>query len=162
MPEVLKSIWRDLRCLSPDKKSTLSFAFFLRYCNNITNLLFWVLWAYLAIHKQSDAIKLYKTFVFICRQKNNFIIHIFLEILHRYANFLCWVLWACLATHIQNHTINLWKTLMFICMPKINFITHFFPEILHFKESCNLIGRQHFRPLHGKLEPVIGLVAKYQ
>ena len=77
MSEVLKSIWRDLQCLSPDKKSTLSFAFFLRYCNNITNLLFWVLWAYLPTHKQSDAIKLYKTFVFICRQKNNFIIHIF-------------------------------------------------------------------------------------
>ena len=27
---------------------------------------------------------------------------------------------------------------------KINFIIHFFPEILHFKESCNLIGWQHF------------------
>ena len=35
---------------------------------------------------------------------------------------------------------------MFICMQKINFIIHFFLTILHFKESCNLIGRQHFGP----------------
>ena len=27
-----------------------------------------------------------------------------------------------------------------------NFIIHFFLEILHFKESCNLIGWQHFDP----------------
>ena len=32
-------------------------------------------------------------------------------------------------------------------MPKINFIIHFFLEILHFKESCNLIGWQHFWPI---------------
>ena len=31
-------------------------------------------------------------------------------------------------------------------MQKINFIIHFFLTILHFKESCNLIGRQHFGP----------------
>ena len=34
---------------------------------------------------------------------------------------------------------------MFICMLKIKFIIHFF-EIEHLKESCNLIGRQHFGP----------------
>ena len=36
---------------------------------------------------------------------------------------------------------------MFICMRKINFIIHFFPKILQFKESCKLIGWQHFGPL---------------
>ena len=38
------------------------------------------------------------------------------------------------------------EKLEFICMPKINFITHFhfFLEILYSKESCNLIGWQHF------------------
>ena len=35
---------------------------------------------------------------------------------------------------------------MFIYIPKIHFIIHFFLEILHFKESCNLIGWQHFGP----------------
>ena len=29
-------------------------------------------------------------------------------------------------------------------MQKTNFINHFFLEILHFKESCNLIGWQHW------------------
>ena len=29
---------------------------------------------------------------------------------------------------------------------KINFIIHFFLMVLHFKESCNLIGWQHFGP----------------
>ena len=33
---------------------------------------------------------------------------------------------------------------MFICMQKIKLIIHFFLTILHFKESCNLIGQQHF------------------
>ena len=31
-------------------------------------------------------------------------------------------------------------------MPKINFIIHFFLVILHVKESCSLIGQQHFGP----------------
>ena len=35
---------------------------------------------------------------------------------------------------------------LFICMQKINFIIPFFLTILHFKESCNLIGWQHFGP----------------
>ena len=33
---------------------------------------------------------------------------------------------------------------MYTCMQKINFIIYFFHQILHFKESCNLIGQQHF------------------
>ena len=38
---------------------------------------------------------------------------------------------------------------------KNNFIIHFFLTILHFKESCNLIGRQHFSPhnLRPKIMP---------
>ena len=35
---------------------------------------------------------------------------------------------------------------MFICMQKINFIILLFLTILHFKESCNLLGWQHFGP----------------
>ena len=38
------------------------------------------------------------------------------------------------------------KALMFICMLKIQFIVHFFLDILQFKESCNLMGQQHFCP----------------
>ena len=35
---------------------------------------------------------------------------------------------------------------MLICMPKIHFLVLFLLGILHFKESCNLIGEQHFDP----------------
>ena len=40
--------------------------------------------------------------------------------------------------------IVLLKTSMFLCMQKINFIIHFFLTMLYLKESCNLIGQQHF------------------
>ena len=115
----------------------------LRYCKDLVNWLFLVLCACLATFTQSDTTILQKTFVFICRQKLNLIPHPFMEILQRYAN-LFWVLWASTVTRTQNDSITLLKTSMFICMQKINFIIHFFLTILHFKESCNLIDRQHF------------------
>ena len=40
--------------------------------------------------------------------------------------------------------IVLLKTSMFLCVQKINFIIHFFLTMLYLKESCNLIGQQHF------------------
>ena len=46
------------------------------------NFLFWVLWTCLVAHTQNDSINLYKTLLFICMQKTNFIIHFILEILH--------------------------------------------------------------------------------
>ena len=96
-PKVIVSIWRNRP--SADKKSTSSFTFSLRYCKDTVNLFFWVIWACLATHNQSDNINLWKTFVLICRQKINFIPHAFLEILQRYANFSFWILWICLITH---------------------------------------------------------------
>ena len=50
------SIWRNLWCLG--KKLTLSFTFSLRYGNDITNLLFWVLLTCLTTHTQSGTINL--------------------------------------------------------------------------------------------------------
>ena len=35
---------------------------------------------------------------------------------------------------------------IFLCMPKTNFMIHFILEIFYFKESCSLIGQQHFGP----------------
>ena len=153
------AIWRNLWRLSVGKRSSSSFTFSLRYYKDIVNLLFWVLWACLAKQAQSDTINLWQTFVFICRQKINFISHALLEILQRYANFLFWVLWTCLVAHTQNDSINLYKTLMFICMQKTNFIIHFILEILHFKESCNLIGCSNLRT---RILPDMRLVVKYQ
>ena len=54
------SIWRNLWPFSAGKKSTSSFTFSLRYCKDIVNMLFWVLWAYLVKHTQSDTINLQK------------------------------------------------------------------------------------------------------
>ena len=69
-----------------------------------------------------------------------------MEILQRYEN-LFWLLWTCLVALTQNDRITSQKTSMFTCMQKIKFIIYFFFTILHFKESCNLIGWQHFAPL---------------
>ena len=63
--------WRNLGRLSGGKKKKLtsSFIFSLTYCKDIANL-FGLVWACLAKHTESDTINLCKTFVFICRQKN--------------------------------------------------------------------------------------------
>ena len=61
------------------QKSTSFFLLSLRYYKDITNLLFWVLRAYLATQTQNDSIILWKTFVFIWIQKNNFIPQVFLR-----------------------------------------------------------------------------------
>ena len=53
------------------QKSSSLFKFSLRYCKDIGNLLFWVIWVCLAMHIQSDTINLRKMFLFICKQKIN-------------------------------------------------------------------------------------------
>ena len=54
-----------------------SFAFSLRYCKYIANLLFRILWEWQTSHIQSDTMNLQKILVFICSQKVNFIPHVF-------------------------------------------------------------------------------------
>ena len=56
-------------------------------CKDIVNLFFWILYACLATHTINDTIILYKTFMFICRQKINLIPHAFMEILQRYETY---------------------------------------------------------------------------
>ena len=80
-PKMIVSMWRNLWRLSIANKSASTFTFSLGCCKDIANLLFWVLWACLATHTQSDTTDMLKTFAFICRQKINFIFHVFLEIL---------------------------------------------------------------------------------
>ena len=143
------AIWRNLWRLSVSKRSSSPFTISLRYYKEIVNLLFWVLWTCLAMQTQRDTMNLYKTFMFICRQKTNFTLppppNAFLEIMQ-----VCKLLF--LGTlgmpgyihpkwyyqHEENFDIYLHA--------KKNFIIQFFFEILHFKESCNLIGWQHFGP----------------
>ena len=64
-----------------------------------------------------------------------------MEILQRYAN-LFRVLWACLVTITQNDMYHLAEDFSVSLHTKNKL--QFFLTILHLKESCNLIGQQHF------------------
>ena len=66
------------------EKSTLSLPSLLRYCNDITNLLFWVLRACQAMTSKNDTTGLEKTLIFIFMQKIIFIPNLFLELLQTY------------------------------------------------------------------------------
>ena len=65
---------------------------FLEILQRYANFLFWVLWACLVAHTQNDSINLYKTSMFICMPKINFVIHFLLEILHlkKSSNLIDW------------------------------------------------------------------------
>ena len=70
---------------------------FLRYCKDIINLQFWVLWTCPAVTSKNDTISFWKTLIFIFMQKIIFISYLFLEILQRY-NLLFWILLVNLGT----------------------------------------------------------------
>ena len=112
----------------------------LKYYKDIPNLLFWV-FKHAWLHTPRKILSTCKKRLFICRQKINFIPHVFLEILQSYANILFWVLLVCLAGHTKNELGENFDVYLYA---KKNFIIHLFLEILHFKESCTLIGQQHF------------------
>ena len=63
---------------------------------DITNLLFWVIWACLARPVKNNSINLWKTLMLSCMQKLNFIPNFFTEMSQKYCK-LAWVLWACMA-----------------------------------------------------------------
>ena len=65
-------------------KSTSSLISFLRYCKEIANLLFWLIWACLATPTWNDTITFMKPSTFISMEKINFNLHVFLDILQKY------------------------------------------------------------------------------
>ena len=75
-------LWQTfmLKCM---QKNQLQPSFFSRYCKEIPNLLFWVIWAFLTTQRESDSIGLRKTLTFMCWHKINFIFHLFLGILQK-------------------------------------------------------------------------------
>ena len=81
-PKVKLSTCRKLSCLSSGKKVGFIPYVFLEVMQKYAYFLFWVLWACLATHTQNDSINLYKTSMFFCMPKINFIIHFFFEVLH--------------------------------------------------------------------------------
>ena len=48
--------------------------------------------------------------------------------------------------HTLNVIVSTCRNLQCFSACQNNLIIHLYPEILHLKESCNLIGRQHFGP----------------
>ena len=74
---MIVSIWRNLWCPSESKKSTSLFPFSLKYCKDISNLVFWVLWECLT---RNDVGNFH---AYLHAKKLNFIIHFFVKILQR-------------------------------------------------------------------------------
>ena len=75
-------------CLSAYKKSTSCLPSLLKYCKDIANLLFWELWAYMAMATKNYGIRFKETLILIFMQKK------FLSPLscQDIANLLLWVL----------------------------------------------------------------------
>ena len=78
---MIVSIWGNIWRLSPGKEITSSLTFSLRYCKDIVNLLFWVLWAYL-LRTPKVLLSTYRKLLCLSAGKEiNLISHAFLEIL---------------------------------------------------------------------------------
>ena len=126
------------------EKSTLFLSSFLRYCKDISNLLFSVLQTCCAITSKKDTTNLQKTFMFIFMQKIIFILYLFLKYYNDITNLLFWVFCTCLVTSTKIISTKSQESLKFICKQKINLIPQFFLQILNFKKSWILIDQQHF------------------
>ena len=131
-------ICSKLSYFSACKKSTSSLTFFLRYCKEIANLLFCVIWACLATQTPKMIKAIWRN-LFIFRQKIKFILELFFEILQRYCKLTAF---GTLGMHdfgqTQSDTINLQKTFAFICRQKIN------PRPMLFWRYCKDVQTSYF------------------
>ena len=121
LAKIIGSICSNFSSLSTCKKSTSSFTFFLRYCNEIVTLLFWVISGCLAIHHLNDSTNFKKPLTFICKQKINFILHVLFERLQRCCK---------LAVY------NLQKTFVFFCKISTSFPMLFWRHSKDIQTSC--------------------------
>ena len=119
MPKVLKSTCSILSCLSACKISFSLITYFLRYCKQVANLLFWVISAYLATHTPKMIRSIWRNLWSLSAgNKSTSSFTFSLRHCKDIANLLFWVFWACLITQTTNDSINLWKTSMFISCQK--------------------------------------------
>ena len=101
MPKVLKSTCRKLWCLSACKKSTSSLTYFLRYCKDITNLLFWEFWECLTIPiKIIVSVYSMLSCLSACKKSTSSFIY-FLRYCREIANLLFLSICTRLATHLK-------------------------------------------------------------
>ena len=131
---MIVSIWRNLWCLSENKKSNPFFPFSLRYCKDIQNLLFWALWEYFIIsHEKSyhQSVKNFHAYMHV--RKINFITHFFLKILQRNSKL---VIFGSLGMHghAPKMIISVWRNLCCLSASKNNLQSSHFswdiPKIL--------------------------------
>ena len=115
--------------------------FSLGYYKDIVNWLFLVLSACLATYIQSDTIVLQETFVLICRQKMNFIPMLLCRYSKVIQTYFGYFGHACF--HSPKMIVSSCGKLRYLSTCK-NKLHNSLLTILHFKESCNLIGWQHF------------------
>ena len=105
---------------------TFAFCFMTEDSKDITNLLFLVFWACLAITSKNDTTSLWKTCLSSWKKS-------YLSLPFYFGYF----------RHTWPHPTkavasNGRKFVTFICKQKINLISYFSLQILHFTESCNL------------------------
>ena len=124
-----------------------------------------LLWACLAMHTQCDTIYLYKTLgkKRLSAGKKSTSSHMFFW---RYCKDMQNAYFGYFG-HARLHTPKMIEStcrkLHCLSPCQKNFIIHYFLEILHFKESCNLISRQHFAQTQElRISPDLGLVVTYQ
>ena len=98
-------------CITVEQKSSCN-TFFLIYCKNITNFLFWVPWTCLAISIKKDNAYLWKLWCLSACKKWTLFLTYFLKYCKDITNLLLWVLWQCLIMPINNYSITLQETLM--------------------------------------------------
>ena len=133
---MIASIWRNLRHVFADKKFTSSFTFFLRYCKDIVNLLFWVLWECLAMHTQSDT----NNFHDYLHAKNQIHPSCFFGDIAKICKLLTLGTLGMLSNTNPKWYYQLVDNFGVYLDSKNTLITHFFLKTLHFKESYNFIS----------------------
>ena len=119
--------------------------FSLRYCKDIANWLFWVLWACLATYTQSDTINLKKTFMFICRQKINSpcfsgdIVKMCKLVILGILDMSGYAPKKIVLTRGKLRCLS-------ACQKYTSSLPSLLRYLLHFKKSRNLINQEHFGP----------------
>ena len=97
-------------CITIKHKSSCN-NFFLIYCINITNLLFWVFWTCLTTSIKKD-VNLWKLWnLSACKKWTPFLTS-FLRYCKDITNLLLWVIWECLIMPVNNDGKTLQKMLM--------------------------------------------------
>ena len=105
--KIIVSIYRKVSCSSTPKYQLHPSLFFLRYCRDFANLLFWVIWAGLVILTKISGINFCRIVWCLYACKKSTLSLPFLRYCKDITILLFWVIWACLTMTSKNSTISL-------------------------------------------------------